>query len=81
MDSNGNIIPRSVSLARVRLDAGGYDRDGTYWGVDIPLYRAYSYEGDRDYEEYVRAFSRESAAQKLGLTNKDLKRPLCSPVA
>ncbi|MNQ25017.1 hypothetical protein D3C85_382290 [compost metagenome] len=34
--------PRRFYLERVRLNNGGYDAGGAYWGIGCPLYRAYS---------------------------------------
>ena len=40
--------PRSVSLFRVKLDSGGYDDGGAYWGLGPPsLYCAVDDEGGR----------------------------------
>jgi hypothetical protein len=39
--------PLKFSLQRVRLNAGGYDHGGAYWGIGRPLYRA---EADGDAE-------------------------------
>jgi hypothetical protein len=55
-----------VTLHRVRLDAGGYDRDGIYWGIGLPLYFHQNYDGS--VAGYLRAEDRESAifkAEKL----------------
>jgi hypothetical protein len=55
-------------LERIRLDSGGYDRGGAYWGIDLPLYRA---EGDDAQPgfyptiEHLRADNREHAKEKL----------------
>lgn len=69
--------PRSVRLFRVRLDAGGYDPGGAYWGAEgygvAPLYCATDGE---DFCEYVRAGSRVHAAWRLGLASAQLMRPL-----
>jgi hypothetical protein len=50
------------SLVRVRLNQGGYDSKGRYFGIDRPLYH-YSFE---DYyqewkEDYIRANNRGHA--------------------
>ena len=47
-----------VSLRYVRLDRGGYDSHGTYWGVGIPLWRAQDAEGR---VRHVRAVDRDAA--------------------
>lgn len=36
--------PVALSVTRVRLDSGGYDKGGAYWGVGSPLYRCMSEE-------------------------------------
>lgn len=51
-----------IRLQRVRLDSGGYDRGGAYWGVGEPLWVAFDDEGG---EKYLRAPSREAAKTKL----------------
>lgn len=50
-----------VHLARVRLDAGGYDRGGAYWGVGKPLFCMWN----DDSEYYFRANDREEAKALL----------------
>lgn len=52
-----------VYLTRVRLDRGGYDSRGRYFGVGRPLYLAYSDE--YDWSEYVRADTREQAKEEV----------------
>ena len=59
---------RSVYLSRVKLDSGGYDDGGAYWGIGQPLYCAYS-DDYCEYCEYVRASSRSDAVNQLGLTS------------
>lgn len=34
--------PMRLRLVRVRIDSGGYDSGGAYWGIGSPLYRAVS---------------------------------------
>lgn len=46
-----------LHLVRVRLDSGGYDQGGAYWGHGQPLYCAYSDET----EYYTRADCRADA--------------------
>lgn len=46
-----------LHLERVRLDAGGYDKGGAYWGFGSPLYCAHG-EG---VTLFVRANGREAA--------------------
>ena len=54
-------VSGKVRLARVRLDAGGYDPGGAYWGSGQPLYCAWNDEG----EVYLRAPSREAAKARI----------------
>lgn len=50
---------RKITLQRVRLDSGGYDRNGTYFGHDLPLYWAADESGD--YDATFRAADRNAA--------------------
>lgn len=52
-----------IYLERVRLDSGGYDSRGQYWGVGEPLYRYSDDSGAID--GYVRAASRAEAKEKV----------------
>jgi hypothetical protein len=65
--------PRSVRVFRVRLDAGGYDDGGAYWGLSRgdALYCARCDEGGR---RFVRARSRFHALQLLEIPAETLKR-------
>jgi hypothetical protein len=45
-------------LRKIRLDSGGYDEGGAYWGVGQPIYRAFTPDG---FEDYTRADSRDDA--------------------
>jgi hypothetical protein len=63
-----------VRLFRVRLDSGGYDDGGAYWGAPNDLYCAQ--DDSRDYQRFTRAQSRESAAKALDLESKQLAAPL-----
>ena len=47
-----------ISLQKIPLDTGGYDRGGAYWGIGQPLYCAQDQNGDT---MYFRAWSRDSA--------------------
>jgi hypothetical protein len=58
---------RSVRLYRVRINAGGYDDGGAYWGIGEPLYCAEACIGENDYRQFTRACSRSAAAQKLSI--------------
>lgn len=49
-------------LRRVRLNSGGYDRGGAYWGIGQPLWCLWGYSADGDLVcEYFRAPSRAAA--------------------
>lgn len=55
-----------LHLERVRLDSGGYDNGGAYWGSGDPLWYAHSDNGT----EYVGFFfrARDRAAAKAVIT-------------
>lgn len=46
-------------LRRVRLDSGGYDSGGAYWGHGAPLWHAEAEDGSG--ESFYRAASRSAA--------------------
>lgn len=46
-------------LARVRIDSGGYDSGGAYWGLGAPLFRFESEDGQLS--GFLRARDREAA--------------------
>lgn len=64
-----------VHLVRVRLDSGGYDDGGAYWGLGEPLYHAYDDSLSSDHEEgkgvyaFVRAGNRKQAKFILNIPN------------
>lgn len=66
-------LPRFVRLYRVRLDSGGYDDGGAYWGLGEPLWCAEDEDGNR---KFIRASSRNRAALVLDIPDKALKRSL-----
>lgn len=66
-----NLDPRSVRVFRVRLDAGGYDDGGAYWGHYQSLYCA---TDNGDYRQFIRACSRAEAIAKLEIPSECLKR-------
>lgn len=66
-------IARFVRLFRVRLDSGGYDDGGAYWGTGEPIFCAIDDDGNRQFQ---RASTREKAALILGIPTGALKRPL-----
>jgi len=56
-------------LYKIRLDKSGYDCHGRYWGVDLPLFEAYSDDYDRFM--HFRAHTREDAKQMLATAIPD----------
>lgn len=51
-----------LRLARVRLDAGGYDNGGAYWGHGAPLWLAHGQtEAGHRFERWLRAADRAEA--------------------
>lgn len=69
---------KSVRLFRVRLDSGGYDDGGAYWGTGKPLWCA---TDDANYRLFCRADSRLTAIQEFRLPAWLLKRPPRGDVA
>ena len=54
-----------IYLQRVRLDSGGYDRRGRYFGVGVPLYKwSTEFEG-KDRDGHVRGKSRAEAMSEV----------------
>lgn len=49
-------------LARVRLDAGGYDAGGSYWGLGQPLFHVADQAGN---SHFLRAADRDDAKAKI----------------
>jgi hypothetical protein len=70
VEERGEPQPRSVRLERVRINRGGYDAGGAYWGIGRPLYMAHG----PGYRRFVRAVDREDAAVSLNLTPAHLIR-------
>jgi hypothetical protein len=57
-------VARRLYLQRVRLDSGGYDCGGAYWGHGTePLYRYCSEDGEAD--GFIRAKDRAAAKAKV----------------
>jgi hypothetical protein len=50
-----------ITLQRVRLNSGGYDSCGSYWGRGAPLYWAASDTAAVEYDATFRASSRDAA--------------------
>jgi hypothetical protein len=38
----GYLVPLVLSVSRIRINGGGYDRRGGYWGVGLPIYHVVS---------------------------------------
>lgn len=55
--------PVKLYLRRVELDGGGYDRNGTYFGWDDPLY--WYADGDGQIDAVTRATSRDDAKARI----------------
>ncbi len=66
-------VLRFIRLFRVRINSGGYDDGGAYWGLGEPLFCAIDDDGNR---QFTRAHSREKAALLLDIGNKALKTTL-----
>lgn len=66
-------VKRFVRLFRVRINSGGYDDGGAYWGIGDPLFCAIDGDGNR---KFIRAPSRFLAAVKLGIPVPALKSGL-----
>jgi hypothetical protein len=63
-----------VRLYHIRINKGGYDRTGQYWGIGLPLYH-YEYEIDNEvYSFDFRAPNREKA-KEITLHWISLKHP------
>lgn len=69
--SYGTAPAAKVRLFAFRLDSGGYDVGGAYWGMGEAMYCAT--DGHR-YVAYTRAKDRKTAAVSLKLTPSQLAR-------
>ena len=63
--------PDKVHLRRVRLDNGGYDSGGAYWGIGATLYEVF--DNDGTYTDYFRASSRDAAKAIVRESLPDVK--------
>jgi hypothetical protein len=63
---------RSVRVFEVRINRGGYDDGGAYWGLGPALYCAQCDEGGR---KFIRAKNRDEAIRLLGIEQFTLKKP------
>lgn len=52
-------------LRRVHLNSGGYDRNGTYFGYDLPLYWYAFDDGERTLDCMLRASNRADAKAQI----------------
>lgn len=57
--------PAKFYLRRVRINSGGYDEGGSYWGVGLPLY--FARDDDREIDMFLRAVSRDDAKWQVRL--------------
>ncbi len=54
-----------VTLQKIRMNQGGYDAFGSYWGVGRPLYWV-SFELDGiEQSDHIRADGRQDAKEKI----------------
>jgi hypothetical protein len=59
----GYLVPLKVSVSRIRLNAGGYDSSGRYWGGGAPLYHVASEYDSVNFE--LRAADRAAAVAEV----------------
>jgi hypothetical protein len=64
-------MPRSVRVFRIRLDSGGYDDGGAYWGKGLNLYCAQCTHGG---QQFARGYSRRDAVRVLNIPHENLIR-------
>lgn len=60
---NAETFDKPLTLRKIRLDSGGYDPNGTYFGTGTPLYWCASHDGNID--RTLRATSRNEAMSKV----------------
>jgi hypothetical protein len=60
-----------IHLRRVRIDCGGYDSGGAYWGLGQPLFEAFTPNGD--WSTYFRARDRDAAKAAVREDYPDVK--------
>jgi len=59
-------LPYKFRLARVPIDAGGYDQGGAYWGLGAPLYWACDESThSAPVEMFLRAGDRDAVKAKI----------------
>lgn len=54
-----------VSLTRVRLNNGGYDSTGYYFGIGMPLFCAVWEDETECHSHYLRAYDRDDAKEQV----------------
>lgn len=64
-DNPANFEGLKVHLEKVRIDSGGYDSGGAYWGTGLPLYVAWSEDESGVSRMFIRASNRNDAKNKL----------------
>lgn len=62
-----------IRVFRVRLDSGGYDEGGAYWGTGTPLWCAEEPRGE--YRAFIRAASRLQAVAGFGIPARSMAKP------
>jgi len=67
-----DIKPVFKSVSCVRINHGGYDSGGAYWGIGKPLYMLT--QDDSEFRVFLRADSRADAMKKSGLAGYMFKR-------
>ena len=60
---NPNTFTGKLTIKRTKIDSGGYDKNGTYFGIGNPLFWVSDDDGDVDY--MIRAYDREEARNKV----------------
>lgn len=50
-------LPGTLHVRRIKLDSGGYDQEGAYWGIGLPLWQLRGEE----VSSFTRATTREIA--------------------
>ncbi|SRR6266404_403747 len=76
-DSPAKPAKIKVTLQKIRLNNGGYDRSGAYWGVGSPLYIAMcTYASGDEVTYYFRARDRDHAKEIVRVNWKNTGRGL-----
>ena len=52
-------------LRRIRINSGGYDSGGAYWGLGAPLFHYQEEDGSGDRDGFMRAMGRNAAKRML----------------